>query len=174
MPMFTLGVAFLLFGAVSVWEALRIGGTLRSRGTLDLIGPDRYLLGVAVLLLVVGVILLIQGAYAARRSRTVQPAAAPPMRSAPVNGHASVATTDAPVGNAHLWLLGTLFAYAVLLQVLGYLLATVAFTAATFRIMGTKSWWTTLIGAIVLTGVCYASFLWIADLPLPRGMLGIG
>jgi len=171
MPMLALGCAFLLFGAVSVWEALRIGASLRARGTLDLIGPDRYLLGVAVLLLAVALLLIIQGARALRSARVARPAAARPAPAAPGNEHA---TADEPAGGAHAWLLGALVAYAILLPLLGYLVATLGFTTAAFRIMGTRHWGTTLIGAIVLTGLCYASFRWIAELPLPRGVLGLG
>jgi len=174
MPMLALGCAFLLFGAVSVWEALRIGASLRARGTLDLIGPDRYLLGVAVLLLAVALLLLIQGGRALRSARLARPAAARPAAAATVNQHASAVTADEPAGSAHAWLLGALVAYAILLPLLGYPVATLAFTTAAFRIMGTRHWGTAIIGAVVLTGLCYASFRWIAELPLPRGVLGLG
>ena len=62
-----MGLSFLVFGAISIWDALRISGTVRLRGTLDLVGPDGYLLGVAVLLIVVGFLLLIQGVSEARK-----------------------------------------------------------------------------------------------------------
>jgi putative tricarboxylic transport membrane protein len=156
-----LGFAFLLFGAVSIWDGLRIGKALRARGTLDLIGPDRYLIGVAVLLLLVGALLVVSGL---RSRRSPRPAGSP----------APIVAGDEPKGNAHLWLLAALILYVSLLPVLGYLVATVLFTAAVSRIMGTVRWTSIVAGAVVLTAVCYASFLWIADLPLPRGMLGIG
>jgi putative tricarboxylic transport membrane protein len=163
MPVLVLGLAFLLFGAVSIWDGMRIGGALRARGTLDLVGPDRYLIGVAVLLLAIGALLVLDGYAATRRVRAVASAGARAAHDAESTG-----------GRTHLWLFLALVAYAALLPVLGYLIATVAFTAAAFRIMGTVRWRTIAFAAVLLTALCYGSFLWIADLPLPRGVLGVG
>jgi len=175
MPTFVLGLAFVVFGAISIVDARRIGSTLRARGTLDIVGPDRYLYGVAVLLIVVGVLLVVQ-AVLARRGRAGRPLAAS-ARAEAAGGvklpPPAAADEDRPEGNAHLWLIGALVAYVALLPLLGYLLATVLFAAAAFRIMGVSTMKRAAIGAIVLTAVCYGSFLWIADLPLPRGVLGI-
>jgi putative tricarboxylic transport membrane protein len=163
MPVLALGLAFLLFGIVSIRDGMRIGGALRARGTLDLVGPDRYLIGVAVLLLAIGALLVLDGYASLRRVR------APASASRPSSGDAG-----STGGRTHLWLFLALIVYAALLPVLGYLIATVAFTAAAFRIMGTVRWRSIALAAVLLTAVCYASFLWIADLPLPRGVLGFG
>jgi hypothetical protein len=74
MPAMILGLLFLVFGAVSIRDAQRIASTIRKRGTLDVIGPDGYLEGTAVLLIVVGILLLVQGVIAWRRGRTAVPA----------------------------------------------------------------------------------------------------
>lgn len=166
MPLLILGVAFMAFGAVSIYDALRIGAALRARGTLDIVGPDRYLYGVAVLLLVVGALIILQ-AWMARRlpSRTPPRAAPAAAAGAPVD--------EAPQGRAHLWLFAALVVYVALLPVLGYLVATVLFAGAAFFIMGMAGALRIAIAALLLTAICYASFLMIADLPLPRGILGL-
>jgi hypothetical protein len=162
-----LGALFLLFGGVSIWDAQRIASTIRRRGTLDLIGPDGYLNGAAGLL-IVGVLLLVQGVLEWRRSRASVSRA---MRAA------SIATNDGDSTSTtgrHLALLGVLVAYAVLLPVIGYAIATLAALMALFRIMGVSGWWRILAWSIGVTVVFHVGFVVIADLPLPKGLLKLG
>lgn len=169
MPHIVLGLAFIAFGAISIYDALRIGAALRARGTLDIVGPDRYLFGVAVLLVVVGACLIVQ-AWTSRRV----PRHAGAARVAPAAGIGGMpADADVAQGRAHLWLFAALLAYVALLPLLGYLVATVLFAIAAFRVMGVRSMLRAAVAAVLLTAVCYGSFVLIADLPLPRGVLGI-
>jgi hypothetical protein len=152
-----LGIAFLIFGAASVADALRIRSTIRLRGTLDYVGPDGYLIGVGVLLLIVGALLIPAGVMAYRRAR--------------VNGDARTAEEG---GYAHFALIAAMLAYAVAMPVLGYAASTLAFLIAVFRIMGVRSWTRTIVGSVVLSVVFFVSFTVVADLPLPSGWHGLG
>lgn len=164
MPSIILGVLFVLFGTVSIWDAQRIASTIRRRGTLDLIGPDGYLNGAAGLLIVVGVLLLVKGVNDWRKARARVPAIVP----------ATVAPDDPTASTSrHLALLAVLIAYAVLLPILGYAIATVIALTALFRIMGVNGWWRVLAWAIGTTAVFHFGFVVIADLPLPAGLLNL-
>ena len=154
-----LGVAMFVFGVASILDARRIGSTIRRRGTLDIVGPDGYLGGVGVLLVILGVLLAIAGLREARR------------RAA--SGNAAPAADDAG-GYAHVALIVALLAYAVVLPVAGYVASTVVFMLAVFRIMGVSSWVRAALGAIAITALFYAAFTRVADLPLPRGWHGLG
>ena len=156
-----LGIALLVFGVASILDARRIGSTIRRRGTLDIVGPDGYLLGVGVLLLLLGVLLALQAWLQWRR-------AVP--RDA---GAAATATADEG-GYAHFALIAALLGYAVLLPVAGYAASTVIFLLAVFRIMGVRSWVRSAGGALALTILFYVAFTRVADLPLPRGWHGLG
>jgi hypothetical protein len=160
-----LGLAFLLFGAVSVWDANRIASTIRLRGTLDVVGPDRYLLGVAVLLIVVGALLVVDGIVAARRRA---------VRTVGATARAPGAATVEEGGYAHFALMAALLAYALLMPVAGYAAATLAFLVAVFRIMGIRSWTRTIVASLLLTALFFVSFTELADLPLPKGWHGLG
>src|SRR6185436_3606050 len=103
MSVVLLGLSFLLFSAVSIWDGMRIAGSVRLRGTLDLIGPDRYLLGVAVLLALVGVLLLVQGVLMMRKPQAAGTAPA----------------ADDGGSYVHFALIGILLAYAILLPIAG-------------------------------------------------------
>ena len=157
MSVVLLGLSFLLFSAVSIWDGMRIAGSVRLRGTLDLIGPDRYLLGVAALLAVVGALLLVQGILTLRKA---QPAAGP--------------AADEGGGYVHFALIGILLVYAILLPIAGYLITTLAFFLVTFRVMGMSRWGVNVISSIASTALFWSAFTVLADLPLPKGLLGIG
>jgi putative tricarboxylic transport membrane protein len=158
MSVVALGLSFLLFSAVSIWDGLRIAGSVRLRGTLDLIGPDRYLLGVGVLLAVVGLLLLVQGILMMRKP---QAAGATP-------------AGDDGGGYVHFALIGILLAYAMLLPIAGYLITTLAFFLVTYRVMGMERWGVNILSSLASTALFWAAFTILADLPLPKGLLDIG
>jgi len=162
-----LGIALLVFGVASILDARRIGSTIRRRGTLDIVGPDGYLLGVGVLLLLLGVLLALQAWLQWRR-------AAPRDAGAAAAAAAAATATADEGGYAHFALIAALLGYAVLLPIAGYAASTVVFLLAVFRIMGVRSWARSAAGALALTILFYVAFTRVADLPLPRGWHGLG
>ena len=153
-----LGIAFLIFGGVSIWDARRIASTTRLRGTLDIVGPDGYSLGVGVLLLAIGVLLTLKGfADARHRGARVAPSAA-----------------DETGSYSHFALIAVLLVYAIAMPVVGYAVTTLAFFLAVFRIMGIRSWVRNAVASLGLTVLFYLAFTIVADLPLPKGWHGLG
>ena len=145
-------------GLLSIWVANRITSTIRPRGTLDLVGPDRYMQGLAVVLIVLGTGLLIKGFrdYARRD--------VPEHRSRAVESRQGL----------HWALVAILIAYTALLAVLGYPLATLMAFLALFWIMGIRTWFKTCVASLIATATFYVLFIVIAGMDFPKGMLGLG
>jgi len=157
MPNFLLGGALFVLGCVSLWDAYGIASRQRRPGVFDSLGPDRYLMTVAVMLLIVGLCVNVQEA---RR--------APP----PVSRHAQ--RSNAEAARAHLWLLAAMCSYIGAIAVVGYALATFAFFALAFWIMGLRSWRWNVASSVALATAFVLLFQYLADMPLPKGAFGAG
>jgi len=72
-----------------------------------------------------------------------------------------------------IWVLFSLFAYALLLDILGFLITTFLFLVCLFRFgMETQRWTRSLAGSAIASVSCYAVFeLWLRT-QLPKGILG--
>jgi putative tricarboxylic transport membrane protein len=72
-----------------------------------------------------------------------------------------------------IWVLLTLFAYALTLDHLGFLIGTFLFLAFLFRLgMGPQKWFWAIGGSLMASLSCYAVFeLWLQT-QLPKGILG--
>lgn len=152
MPTIVLGAIFIVLSGVSLWDGYRIATTLRRPGVYDSLGPDRYLIMVGALILVLGLALVWYGWRTLRRG---QPAASEELAS-----------------NRHWWLLATMCAYAFLIWMLGYAPATLAFFVASLWIMGQRDWRWNLPSAIVLTVAFVLMFDYAADISFPKGVFG--
>jgi putative tricarboxylic transport membrane protein len=62
-------------------------------------------------------------------------------------------------------------AYIFLINIVGYLLATVVFLLLQFRITGVKHWFTNCFISIILTALFYVTFIIYCDMPFPKGMI---
>ncbi|MDQ7819193.1 MAG: tripartite tricarboxylate transporter TctB family protein [Armatimonadota bacterium] len=65
-----------------------------------------------------------------------------------------------------LW--GLLLAYSVVLERLGFPLATALFLAPSFRLLGVRPWWRCLLYAVAVTAAAWYAFAAL-DVRLPRG-----
>jgi putative tricarboxylic transport membrane protein len=156
MSFLLLGITLIVFSAASIVDAARISTNLRQPGVFDIVGPDRYLLGAGALLLVLGVGLVYQGANQL-------------LGRAP---RISVHTADSG-SNTHLWLLGSIVLYAMLMPTVGYVIATLVFFLTAFRVMGMRNWAWILGSAVVVTASLAIIFTYAADMPLPRGWVAV-
>lgn len=158
MPLLILGFALVTFAVVSVWDAARITSTLRMPGAFDLVGPDRYLLGVSILIGGLGAGLLLQAVGEMKKARAV----------------ASTDSKQEPESNRHILLIGLVLLYALVMPVTGYLVATFLFVFATFKVMGMQDWRWIFTSAVATTVGFYLAFVKLADMSLPRGLWEFG
>lgn len=145
-----LGPAMVLFGILSWFEARRITTSLRRPGVYDVVGPDRYLEGVAVVLMVIGGLLTVAAIRSFRRGADVGEVPA-----------------DESGWGVHGVLLLILIGYAVALPWLGLFAATATFFACAFRAMAFAGWRKSLPVSLVLALGVVAIFVWVAGMPVP-------
>jgi hypothetical protein len=152
MPKILLGMIFVALAGISFWDGYRIATTLRRPGVYDSLGPDRYLLTIGSIILILGVAIAIQGM---REPRQTVPQADREQAS-----------------NRHLWLLAAICGYTILIWFLGYAVATLAFFVAALWIMGQRDWRWNLSSSAALTAAYYFMFQYAADISLPQGVFG--
>jgi putative tricarboxylic transport membrane protein len=68
-------------------------------------------------------------------------------------------------------LIAGLFVYAVVLDVVGYVVATILLSVVVLRVLDTKSWWKLIIIGLVLSLGTYFLFDRLLDVSLPAGIL---
>ena len=66
----------------------------------------------------------------------------------------------------------TFLAYILLLEPVGYLLATVGLITLESRLLGSRDWFRNLIVSVVITASVYGVFNLLLDIRLPEGLLG--
>ncbi|RAK20520.1 putative tricarboxylic transport membrane protein [Anoxybacillus vitaminiphilus] len=69
--------------------------------------------------------------------------------------------------------IGLLFAYWILLQILGYLISTLVISMFLFKVLGSYSFYKSVVFAVVLTVLLYVLFILWLSIPFPTGILGI-
>jgi putative tricarboxylic transport membrane protein len=71
-----------------------------------------------------------------------------------------------------IFVLISLFVYGIVLQKLGYLLATFGLLVFLFGLMGKSKWWVRLAAAAITSSATYAVFYIWLEVQLPGGILG--
>ncbi len=134
---------FLFAVLIYGWGGTQLTASLQG----DVIGPAFFPRILTVLGIVLGVLLFVQGA---------------PERKTAADDEGNV-TALVPAA--------MLLAYALVLEPLGFLLATPLFLICTFRYLGHPSWAGVFGYSIGVTVVIFALFKYLLDIRLPLGML---
>lgn len=71
-----------------------------------------------------------------------------------------------------VWVMACLFAYVLVLETLGFVLATFLIMAVLFRISEKQNWKTVFFASILTTGFSYFLFDYLLACSFPRGFLG--
>jgi len=69
-------------------------------------------------------------------------------------------------------LIAGLFVYTVVLDVVGYVIATTVLSVVVLRVLDTKTWWKLLVISLALSIGTYILFDRLLDVSLPKGALG--
>lgn len=147
------GLLFVLFGIISSYDSWRIIATVRPTANFDAIGPDRYLLFLSALMIVVGLLLALR----------------------PSGGSASFDWSDLrkwPPAN-YLVVIAIMVAFVWGMSYLGFTIACLAFFVAAYRLLGDWSWSRTIGYAAITTVFIYVVFVYFSDMSLPKSFLGI-
>jgi putative tricarboxylic transport membrane protein len=153
------GLAALTFGLGLMVMTLRLDVDLQ-RNVGGAIGPDAYpgLLAGAILLL--AVLLLWQTARGRPEPEPIETAGA------------DLADAPPPAYGRVLLTLLLLSGYSLLLQPLGFLIATPLLMILLMRLIGDKRWFLMVASALLMTITLYVFFRYGMSLVLPEGLLG--
>jgi hypothetical protein len=159
-----LAAVMLVLALLGVADGWRLQENERGQMLFDDIGPDRYLMGLGLLLAVLALWLLIQkprkelspsDAAGSTEQDELKSSDAGFLAWLPAHAHAALA----------------LIAYAAALPWLGYSASTLLFMIVAFRIAGVADWFRSAAFGAIATALAYAIFIRASEVPLPRGWL---
>ena len=137
---------FLVLVALYGWQSTQFSAALE----VDVVGPGFFPKILAVFGLVLGILLLI-GRSDEKADGTTEGASSRLVAMAPA---------------------ALLLGYVLVLEPVGFPIATVVFLAATFRYLGYPSWKKALLLAATITAAVFCLFYLVLDVRLPLGVLG--
>jgi putative tricarboxylic transport membrane protein len=144
----------MALACVGLTDAWRLSHAVRAGGAFhDVIGPDRYLGIISAGLLVCGVLNLVGSLKRPGR---------PEIRRVEEGG--SRVTLVIVVSFV-------LAIYTLLIQILGYLLATSLFFPVIYYLFGLRPWLKSVVIGLSTAIFFYAIFEYFAEIPLPKGLL---
>jgi hypothetical protein len=147
------GILFVLLGVVSLVDGRRIALEARETANFDAIGPDRYLLALGAALFAAGLWRLF-----ARHDPLTEPRAA--VGTGPAGAKWTLVAT-----------LAMLAGFAALTPALGFSLAALLFLTAEFALLSGWPWWKSVAAGAVGALALHAAFIWLADVPFPKGYI---
>lgn len=148
-------ILVLVFSFLGIAEGLRLNMTREARTAPSLLGPGTYILVLGIGLLIAAIFDFLLN-Y--RDISGTKKADLSPRREVPVSG-VVVAT------------IGIFAMYAVLIDIVGYLIPTILFLGLAFRILGVRSWKTNIVLTSAVAAGLYVIFIHYCEMIFPRGIL---
>ena len=146
-PLFALGIYSIVDGV-----RLVVVGKLK---LYDVLGPGWYNIGMGAVLVITGLAYLIPHLMSAEEIKRK--------------------VTSRENQLQMLYMILSLFGYAALILIAGYLVASIIFFPVILKISGIKSWWVSIAAGIVMTIAFYIIFVKGLDVLFPEGsLLNIG
>lgn len=147
------GLMYLLLGAVSLAEGWHITKTVREGANFDAIGPDRYLMALGALLMILGLWLA--------------------MRPPQTAGEAQTSFLSARARTNLIMCVAMLAAFTLAMPYVGFTLGCFVFLAVLFRHLSDWSWVRSIAVAALTSAFFYVGLIRLADVPLPSGIAGL-
>jgi putative tricarboxylic transport membrane protein len=145
------GLLLLVIGLVSMVEGLRLIIYKNPEILYDVLGPGFYVLGISILLMVTGIVYLFIN-----------------YRKVPSMGKALETNKKMRIRMMNMIVVFAI--YIFLIDIIGYLVATIIFFLLEFRLVGFKSWVHNVILTLIVTIVYYIVFIHYCSLTFPRGI----
>jgi putative tricarboxylic transport membrane protein len=144
-------MSLIAISLVGMTEGLRLVMYKEPNTLYDPLGPGYYALAVSTCLLAVGVAYLVS-----RLRNPVQTEVVPVDRRMKVRLACTV---------------GACVIYVVLINLVGYLLASIIFFVIEFKIEGPKSWLSVVVLSLVVSGLYYIVFVKLCRMVFPAGVI---
>jgi putative tricarboxylic transport membrane protein len=148
------GAIFVVFGLVWSWDGWRLETAQRADSMFDELGPDRYLVVLGVIMIIIGIALAVKPPAS---SVKVEPAQEDPVWW--------------PLRPPVTFTLATV-AYTFAIPPLGYAIATLLFFILVYHLAGKRSFVPSVTYGTITAVIFYVLFVKLADMPLPAGPLG--
>jgi len=147
------GLFFVLLGLIGALDSWRITSVVRETASFDSVGPDRYLLIISILMIVLGLGL-------AWRPRLA--------------GEFNIWSDVRRWPPADYLLVGIILAaFVFAIPYIGFSIASLVFFVTVYRLLGDWSWPRTLALATITTVVIWFVFVYFADMSMPKSFLGV-
>jgi hypothetical protein len=150
------GLALVTIGGLWMWDGWRLEKAERASSMFDSLGPDRYLVMMGGLLVLTGLIIGL---------------GKPEVQDGEQVGTSTLAFHRRFFSPPVLFTL-LLVAYALVIPRLGYTGSTLLFFFLAYYLAGRRNVVATLTTSVFSAGVFYVLFPYLADMSLPRGVLG--
>ena len=135
---------------VAMGEGIRLTLQLDPQAVSDVLGPGYYVFFLGAALMVTGIIYLV--VYGRKKAKVEKGVVSGPMRKVMIT------------------MIAVMAIYTFLIEITGYLVATLFFFLVEFRVIGVKSWVTNILLTIAFTAVYYFVFLRCCAMVFPRGI----
>ena len=143
-------ILILVVGIGAVIEGLRVAWKMDPNLLYDTLGPAYYIIFIGGAVIVTGIV-----HFVVNQRREITPEDVP-----------SVGLKKRTVAT-----IGAMGVYIFSLIIFGYGVATFIFSVLIFKIVGIKSWKTTVILSLGLTAACYVVFVHYCNIVFPRGII---
>lgn len=144
------GISLLLVSLVSLTEGLHLISTRSPQKVHDVLGPGFYILLLSIALMITGIVHL-------------------------VNYRKDLSTEKVTVNRQMrmriVSMMGVLAIYIFLINIIGYLLASLVFFLLVFKVVGIKSWRTNFFLTLFLTAGYYIVFVQLCNIIFPKGII---
>jgi putative tricarboxylic transport membrane protein len=144
------GILMGMIGIAALIEGLRLIFHKDPMVVYDILGPGFYILIISIALIITALLHVILNQKKIPSLEKV--------------------TGSKPLGRKVISTVAVCAIYIYLIDVVGYVVATVIFFLLEFKITGVKSWWVNFLLTVVLTGANYLVFVKFCDVVFPRGI----
>lgn len=151
------GLALVSIGVLWMWDGWKLWQSERADSMFDSLGPDRYLILMGGLLALTGLIIGLTK---------------PALSAAGASGSGERAERN-PFFSPPVTFTLVLVGYALLIPILGYTGSTFIFFLVAYFLAGRRNMVATLVTSTISAAVFYLLFPYLADMTLPRGILGL-
>jgi hypothetical protein len=144
------GIVIIVLGLIGVVEAVRLIIYKASQTVQDILGAGPYVLVVSIPLFVIGIFHVFSYKQIPRVEKV---------------------TVNKEMRMRIILMIGACAIYIFLINIVGYLLATLFFFLLEFKAVGIKSWRTNIILTVSISAAYYIVFIIFCDMIFPRGII---
>jgi len=147
-------IPLLVFSLLGIAEGLRLTITREAKTAPSMLGPGTYILVLGFGLLITVIFNFLSNYRDISRTKKADLSQ----------------RREMPVSRVVVAMIGIFAMYAILIDIIGYVIPTVLFFLLAFRILGVRSWKTNIVLTSVVVAGLYVVFIRYCEMIFPRGI----